>query len=110
MLNKRKQITTISNFFLKTPLFFNLPHIPKISYFQTDSDENVLNELNIILKERSKKNFKPFRFSFSQRSARSHSFFAEHFLKQKTMKSNLKNRILFLKKILKKKKRYCFFF
>lgn len=111
MLNKKKQITTISNFFfLRTPLFFNLPQIPKVSYFQTNSNENVLSELNIILKEKSKKHFKPFRFSFSQHSARSHFFFAEHFIKQKTMKSNLKKRIFFLRKFLKKKKRYCCFF
>jgi len=111
MLNKKKQITTISNsFFLKTTLFFNLPKIPKTSYFQTDSSENVLNELNTLFEKRSKKHFKPFRFSFSQHIVRSYFFLTEHFIKQKTIKSNLKKNVLFLKELLKKKKRYCFFF
>ena len=111
MLNKKKQITTISkSSFLKTPFFFNLPQIPKTSYFQTNFYDNVLSELSTVLKEKSKKYSKPFRFSFSQHSVRSHSSFTEHFLKQKTIKSNLKKHLLFLKSLLKKKKRYCCFF
>ena len=111
MLNKKKQITSSpENKKTELPFFFNLPQIPQKSYTQTKSSEDVLNELKIIFEKKLKRNLKPFRFSTSLNLYRTYSLFTENFINQKTMKRNLQKRILFLKKILKHKKRYRFLF
>jgi hypothetical protein len=111
MLNKKKQITNISKKEKsRATSFFNLPQIPKMSYVQIDQSENALSELNIILKKKSKKHSVPFRFSFSQNDLKSYFFFTKHFVQQRTKKSDMKKRILFLRKLFKKKRLYSFYF
>lgn len=110
MLNKKKIITHISKSIKRqTPLFFTLPKIPKVFYAQTSPSEDILGELRILLKKKTRRQRKTFRFSFARRVFQPYSILKRYSVKRSIIKADIKKRIFLLKKLFTRKKYYCFF-
>jgi hypothetical protein len=112
MLNIKKQIhlgkqeSVIKNF-----LFFNLPILPSNSFMQSNTPQNVLNDLNVVSAvTKSELSSKNFRFSPSLKDFRSYRLVKKYKKQTIRRKDKLKNSAIFINQLFRKQKRYSFFF
>lgn len=80
MLNKRKKIQLKQKESMNSSLFFNLPEIPRSSFLQTNSTNDILTGLKLIFQTQklNEEGLNQFRFSFSSNDFRSYSLLTKH--------------------------------
>ena len=112
MLNRKKQIQLgKQKIEQQNSFFFNLPLLPSTSFFQSNTPQNALHDLNVVSTiTKAELSCKNFRFSSSLKDLRSYRL-AKTYKKQSVRtKEKLKNSVIFINHLFKKKKMVFFFF
>jgi hypothetical protein len=111
MLNKRKKIQLKQKESMNSSLFFNLPEIPRSSFLQTNSTDDILTGLKLIFQTQklNEEGLNQFRFSFSSNDFRSYSLLTKHKNRYCQKKENFVGSLTFVKRLLQTHKRHRFF-